>query len=106
MSHTHVAASIHADSTARVPSWLSLPSDVNTLLPSLWSTGVSKDESGLLTVAGLSAVDIADQLGTPVYVLDEADLRERARARRCLGGLGRLLRRQVLPLCDRGPLGE
>ena len=84
MSHTHVAGSIHADSTARVPSWLSLPSDVNTLLPSLWSTGVSKDESGLLTVAGLSAVDIADQLGTPVYVLDEADLRERARARRCL----------------------
>ena len=80
MSHTHVAGSIHADSTARVPSWLSLPSDVNTLLPSLWSTGVRKDESGVLTVAGLSAVDIADQVGTPVYVVDEADLRERARA--------------------------
>ena len=80
MSHTHVAGSIHADSTARAPSWLSIPSDVNTLLPTLWSTGVRKDETGVLTVAGLSVVDIADQVGTPVYVVDEADLRARARA--------------------------
>ena len=80
MSHTHVAGSIHADSTARAPGWLSIPSDVNTLLPTLWSTGVRKDETGVLTVAGLSVVDIADQVGTPVYVVDEADLRARARA--------------------------
>jgi diaminopimelate decarboxylase len=80
MSHTHVAGSIHADSTARAPSWLSIPSDVNALLSSLWSSGVRKDENGVLTVAGLSVVDIADQVGTPVYVVDEADLRARARA--------------------------
>ena len=80
MTHTHVAGSIHADSTARAPSWLSIPSDVNTLLPSLWSTGVQKDPTGVLTVAGLSVVEIAEQVGTPVYVVDEVDLRERARA--------------------------
>ena len=80
MTHTHVAGSIHADSTARAPSWLSLPSDVNALLPSLWSSGVHKEESGVLTVAGLSVIEIAEQVGTPVYVVDEADLRARARA--------------------------
>ena len=80
MTHTHVAGSIHADSTARTPSWLSTPSDVNALLGNLWSSGVRKDENGVLTVAGLSVTAIADQLGTPVYVVDEADLRARARA--------------------------
>ena len=75
MTHTHVAGSIHADSTAPAPSWLSMPSDVNALLPSLWSTGVDKDETGMLTVAGRSVADIAEQVGTPVYVVDEVDLR-------------------------------
>jgi diaminopimelate decarboxylase len=75
-----VAGSIHADSTARPPSWLSLPSDVNALLPSLWSSGVRKDENGVLNLAGLSVLEIADQVGTPVYVVDEVDLRARARA--------------------------
>jgi diaminopimelate decarboxylase len=80
MTHTHVAGSIHADSSARPPSWLPIPSDVNALLPSLWSSGVRKDDNGVLTVADLSVIDIAGQVGTPVYVVDEADLRARARA--------------------------
>jgi diaminopimelate decarboxylase len=79
VTHTHVAGSIHADSTARAPSWLSIPSDVNTLLPSLWSAGVHKDTTGVLSVAGLSVIEIAKQVGTPAYVVDEADLRVRAR---------------------------
>ena len=95
MSHTHVAGSIHADSSARAPSWLRMPRDVNALLSSLWSNGVRKDENGVLTVAGLSVIDIADQVGTPVYVVDEADLRARARA------FG-----QVLSVYDGGPLGD
>jgi diaminopimelate decarboxylase len=80
MTHTHVAGTIHADCTVRAPSWLSVPSDVNSLLPNLWSSCVHKDENGVLTVAGVSVVDIADQIGTPVYVVDEADLRARAKA--------------------------
>lgn len=57
-----------------------MPSDVNALLPSLWSNGVRKDEYGVLTVTGRSVIDIADEVGTPAYVVDEADLRARARA--------------------------
>ena len=80
MTHSHVAGSIHADVTARAPAWLSSPTDVNALLSRLWSEGVGKDERGVLTVAGLSATEIADQVGTPAYVVDELDLRARARA--------------------------
>ena len=79
MTHSHVAGSIHADVTARAPGWLRTPPDVNALLPQLWSDGVGKDEGGVLTVAGLSVTEIAEQVGTPAYVVDERDLRARAR---------------------------
>ena len=80
MTHTHVAGSIHADAASRAPGWLGLPDDVNALMPGLWSAGVGKDADGVLTVAGLDAAEIAEQVGTPAYVIDEADLRARARA--------------------------
>jgi diaminopimelate decarboxylase len=80
VTHSHVAGSIHADVTARAPGWLRTPTDVNALLTELWSDGVGKDENGVLTVAGLSVTEIADRLGTPAYVVDERDLRARARA--------------------------
>ena len=41
---------------------------------------MSKNADGVLTVAGMTVTEIADQVGTPAYVLDEADLRARARA--------------------------
>ncbi|MET0692634.1 MAG: diaminopimelate decarboxylase [Propionibacteriaceae bacterium] len=80
MTHSHVAGSIHADVASRAPSWLGYPSDVNELLQRLWSSGVSKDDDGLLWVAGVDANRIAEQVGTPAYVVDEADLRARARS--------------------------
>lgn len=80
MTHTHVAGSIHADATSRAPGWLAVPEDVNALLPRLWSANASKDADGVLTVAGLSVTELADRVGTPAYVVDEADLRARARA--------------------------
>ncbi len=75
----HVAGSIHADVLSRAPGWLGVPADVNALLPQLWSRNVSKDLDGVLTVAGLLVTEIAEQVGTPVYVVDEEDLRARAR---------------------------
>ncbi|WP_375426460.1 diaminopimelate decarboxylase [uncultured Friedmanniella sp.] len=80
MTHTHVAGSIHADATSRAPGWLAVPEDVNALLPRLWSQTVSKDADGVLQVGGMSVLDLAEQVGTPVYVVDEVDLRARARA--------------------------
>jgi diaminopimelate decarboxylase len=79
VTHTHVAGSIHADATSRAPGWLPLPDDVNALLPRLWSRNVSKDADGELVVAGVSVTELAERCGTPVYVVDEDDLRARAR---------------------------
>jgi diaminopimelate decarboxylase len=61
------------------PSWLSVPHDANALEPAVWSTNASRDSSGELTVAGVSASALAAEFGTPLYVVDEADARSRAR---------------------------
>ena len=107
MTHMHVAGSIHADVAARAPGWLAVPGDVNALLPRLWSAGVSKDDDGVLTVAGVSVTEIADQVGTPAYVVDEADLRARARAfADAFAGWDVYYAGEVVPLLRGRPLGE
>ncbi|HEY4266921.1 MAG TPA: diaminopimelate decarboxylase [Galbitalea sp.] len=62
------------------PAWLAQPTDANAIAESVWSRGVSRSDDGELSIAGLSASDIAAQYGTPVYVVDEADARGRARS--------------------------
>ncbi|WP_460742439.1 diaminopimelate decarboxylase [Mariniluteicoccus endophyticus] len=80
MTHMHVAGSIHADAVTPGPKWLQVPDDVNDLLPKLWPSGVERGDDGVLRVAGLAVNEIAERLGTPVYVFDEVDFRARARA--------------------------
>jgi diaminopimelate decarboxylase len=65
---------------AAVPSWLRVPEDPNLLVPALWPSNVRKDRTGELTVAGVGVSDIASRFGTPVYIIDEADFRDRAAA--------------------------
>jgi len=47
-----------------------------------WSSGVRRGPDGALSVAGVDVRELAAAQGTPAYVLDEADLRERARSYR------------------------
>jgi len=61
------------------PSWLELPSDVNALAPSVWSQNAERADSGEIVIAGVAATEIAERFGTPVYVVDENDVRARAR---------------------------
>jgi diaminopimelate decarboxylase len=76
---THEAGWAHAEGALRGPSWLRTPADANALMPSLWSsTAVKRD--GSLVVGGVSVPDLVADVNTPAYVLDEADLRARARA--------------------------
>ena len=60
------------------PSWLVEPSDANALEPTVWSRHATRDTAGALVVAGLSAHDLVAEYGTPLYVLDELDARDRA----------------------------
>lgn len=75
----HEAGALHAEGY-RSPAWLSTPSDVNALVPSLWAGSVHRGPDGALTVGGVSAVDLAREHGTPAYVIDEGDFRSRATA--------------------------
>lgn len=60
------------------PSWLRVPDDANSLPESVWSENASRSSTGEITVAGVSASELASRFGTPVYVVDEADARGRA----------------------------
>jgi diaminopimelate decarboxylase len=80
MTHTHEAGALHATAGVRAPSWLAPPDDVNALVPKLWSQGVVRSPAGALEVAGVGVDELARRFGTPLYVVDELDVRERARA--------------------------
>jgi diaminopimelate decarboxylase len=76
---SHEAGWAHADGALKGPSWLREPADPNALVPHLWSTTARKVE-GVLEVGGVALPDLAAEVNTPAYVLDEADFRARARA--------------------------
>ena len=62
------------------PSWLRYPDDANALASNVWSHNAARDSAGELVIAGLRATEIVREFGTPVYVVDEADVRIRARS--------------------------
>lgn len=74
---SHEAGAIHGQAGDRGPAWLREPADANLLVEHLWSQNVTKTD-GVLQVAGMSATEIAEEFGTPAYVIDEADFRSRA----------------------------
>ena len=76
----HEAGAIHGDFGYRGPAWLRTPIDVNALMTPLWPQTVHKGHDGVLTIGGLPVDELARQFGTPAYLLDEADFRDRCRA--------------------------
>ena len=64
--------------------------------PAVWPMTARVDDYGRLCVGGVPLTDIADEVGTPAYVVDEEDFRHRARRyRSVLTGRRDRLRRQV-----------
>ncbi len=76
---SHEAGWAHADGALKSPSWLRQPNDPNALVPTLWSSTAHKVD-GDLTIGGVAVADLVAEFNTPAYVLDEADLRARARS--------------------------
>ena len=75
----HEAGALHAEGYGGPPLYLPYPDDVNALLAPLWAGSVSRGADGVLQVGGTDVLSIAEQFGTPAYVLDEDDFRTRAR---------------------------
>ncbi|MCK2036425.1 diaminopimelate decarboxylase [Microbacterium sp. SSW1-49] len=67
-----------ADSLA--PEWLVEPDDANDLADGVWPASAARDADGALVFAGLSATALAQTYGTPLLVIDEDEVRTRARA--------------------------
>ena len=67
-----------ADSLA--PEWLVEPDDANDLADGVWPASAIRDADGALVLAGLSATALAQTYGTPLLVIDEDEVRTRARA--------------------------
>jgi diaminopimelate decarboxylase len=76
----HPAGPRHADVLPEAhPS--TAPSDLNALDPAIWPTTAER-AGGVVTIGGRTVPDLVTELGTPVLLLDEDDLRGRARAYR------------------------
>ncbi|WP_445396027.1 diaminopimelate decarboxylase [Streptomyces sp. LE64] len=56
------------------------PADLNALDGKVWARTVERDDEGVLNVGGLPVTRLAEEFGTPAYVMDEGDFRARARA--------------------------
>lgn len=77
-SHDWCSVLSHADSLA--PEWLVEPEDANALARAVWPDSATRDADGVLTVGGVTAAELARAHGTPLLVLDEVEVRARARS--------------------------
>ena len=48
----------------------------------VWPRTARRGDDGVISIAGIAATELADRFGTPAYVIDEDDVRRRARAYR------------------------
>ena len=60
------------------PAWLDVPADANALPTAVWSQSARRTESGEVALAGMTVSALAAEFGTPLYVVDEDDVRSRA----------------------------
>lgn len=62
------------------PGWLIAPEDANGLATGVWPSRAERAGAGELHLNGIAAERLAQVFGTPLLVLDEDEVRERARA--------------------------
>lgn len=61
------------------PAWLRVPADANALAAGVWPASATRSAQGELVIGGVSASVLQERFGTPLYVLDEDEVRTRAR---------------------------
>ncbi|MEE6137734.1 diaminopimelate decarboxylase [Mycobacterium sp. 050128] len=65
----------HADSPPRPQS----PEELLGLAPNVWPHNMVRNEAGVAVIAGVPVTDLAQEYGTPLFVVDEDDFRSRCR---------------------------
>ena len=55
------------------------PEELLRLAPNVWPRNIARDEAGVAGIAGVPLTDLAQEYGTPLFVIDEDDFRSRCR---------------------------
>ncbi|HTX98171.1 MAG TPA: diaminopimelate decarboxylase [Mycobacterium sp.] len=71
----HAEETRHTDSPQRPQS----PEELLRLAPNVWPRNMVRDDTGVAAVAGVAVTDLAQEYGTPLFVIDEDDFRSRCR---------------------------
>ena len=72
----HAEETRHADSPPRPQS----AEELLRLAPNVWPRNTTRDDNGVVGVAGVPLTYLAHEYGTPLFVIDEDDFRSRCRA--------------------------
>jgi diaminopimelate decarboxylase len=71
----HAEEARHTESPPRPQS----PEELLRLAPNVWPRNIARDETGVAAVAGVPLTVLAQEYGTPLFVIDEDDFRSRCR---------------------------
>ena len=81
----HAEETRHPDSAPRPQS----PDELLRLAPNVWPRNLIRDDTGVASVAGIPLTRLAQEYGTPLFVIDEDDFRSRCRELATAFGGGR-----------------
>ena len=89
--NVHPAGPRHAEETrpAASPPRPQSPEELLRLAPNVWPRNVARNESGVTCIAGIPLTDLAQEYGTPLFVIDEDDFRSRCKEIAAAFGGGR-----------------
>ncbi|EFG74828.1 diaminopimelate decarboxylase [Mycobacterium parascrofulaceum ATCC BAA-614] len=79
--NVHPAGPRHAEET-RHPNSPPRPQSADELLrlaPNVWPRNIARDDTGVARIAGIPLTQLAQEYGTPLFVVDEDDFRSRCR---------------------------
>ena len=79
--NVHPAGPRHAEDArpAQSPQRPQSPEELLLLAPNVWPRNTSRDEAGVTSIAGVAVTDLAQEYGTPLFVIDEDDFRFRCK---------------------------
>ncbi|RAV07333.1 diaminopimelate decarboxylase [Mycobacterium colombiense] len=79
--NVHPAGPRHAEETRHAESPLrpQSPEELLLLAPNVWPRSTVRNDDGVASIAGVAVTDLAQEYGTPLFVIDEDDFRSRCR---------------------------
>ncbi|OMC08174.1 diaminopimelate decarboxylase [Mycobacterium sp. SP-6446] len=77
--NVHPAGPRHAEETRHTesPPRPQSAEELLRLAPNVWPRNIARDEAGVASIAGVPLTDLAQEYGTPLFVIDEDDFRSR-----------------------------